>query len=243
MIALTVLGAILLFFVLILSLPITLTLTYREAVALRVKLLFFPILRIPGGRKKRGPHSMSVKKAKRIQKKRSEKQQKKEETAKQKRKEKAAKKKAKKEKKKKEKMTEILDLLRLITELIGVVAKKLLKSVRIHLKRLKVTVATEDAASTAVAYGAVTGILSTLLPLIQSVKHVTLPKEKEFSVDLDFLSDSPSMDLELSVTLRVGHILGLAISALVTYVKHKLRVDRKKAAGSAPAAQKPQSSS
>ena len=242
MIALTVLGSILLFFVLLLSLPITLTLTYRESVELRVKLLFFRVLRIPRGQRKRGPRSMSAKKAKRIQEKRSQKQQKKADAAKQKRQAKEAKKKAKKAKKKKERMPEILDLLRLITELIGVVVKKLLKSVRIHLKRLKVTVATEDAASTAVAYGAVTGILSTLLPLIQSVKHVTFPREKDLAVDIDFLSDSPSMDLELSLTLRVGHILGLAIGALVTFVKHKLKVDQKKAARSAPAAKKPQGS-
>ena len=225
MTALIIIGCILLFFVFLLSLRATVTVSYGEELGLSVKVLFLRIRILPKKEKKKGPRSMSAKKAAKIRKKRSEKQEKKAAAAKQKKQEKEA----KKATKKKKSMSEILDLLRLITTLLGVVVKKFFGHLRIDLARLKLTVATGDAATTAVAYGAVTGILSTLLPLIQSVKHVSLPREQDLDVGIDYLAEAPSFDLELSVSLRVWHVFDVAFGALFTFIKHKLKSDAKKA--------------
>ncbi|MBR2354752.1 MAG: DUF2953 domain-containing protein, partial [Clostridia bacterium] len=128
----------------------------------------------------------------------------------------------KKATKKKKSVSEILSLLRLITSLLKIVLGKFFKHIRIDLKRLNIKIATSDAASTAIAYGAITGALSTLLPLIQSAKQFSLPREEDLSVETDFLSDTPSLDLHLSVSLRVWHVLDIALSALWRFVKHKI---------------------
>lgn len=218
MTALLVIGIILLFFVFLLSLKATVTLSYGEELALSVKVLCFRIGILPK-KKKKGASSLSAKKAKKIRDKLSLKKKKKAVVAKEKKLAKAEKKKMKKKKS----MSEILDLLRLVTSLISVVVRKFKKHIRIRLSCLKLTVATSDAATTAVAYGAVTQTLSILFPLIESVKQFKLPKESELAVDADFLSDTPTFDLKLSVSLRVWHVFDIAFGALFAFIKHKIK--------------------
>jgi hypothetical protein len=224
MTALLVLGIILLFFVFLLSLRATVTVCYGEELSLFVKVLFLRIKILPK-KEKKGSGSLSAKKAKKIRDKLALKKKKKAVAAKEK---KLAKEEKKKHKKKKS-IGEILDLLRLITALLGVVIRKFSKHIRIHLSRLKLTVATADAATTAVAYGAATQTLSVLFPLLESVKQIRLPKENELDVGIDFLSDTPSFDLKLSVSLRVWHVFDVAFGALFTFIGHKI-----KTAGSHP---------
>ena len=218
MTALLIIGIILAFFLFLLSLRATVTVTYSEELSLSVKVLWFRIKLLPK-KKKRGPHSMSARKAKKIREKYDKKKEKKAQKAREKRKEKQE----KKESEKKKSFSDVLSLLRLITSLLKKVLGKFFKHIRIDLKRLRITVATSDAATTAVAYGAVTGTISTLLPLIESAKQFSLPKADDLDVQVDFLSDSPSLDLHLSVSLRVWHALDIALGALVTFVKHKLK--------------------
>ncbi len=218
MTALLVIGIILLFFVFLLSLRATVTVCYGDDLALSVKVLFLRIKILPK-KEKKGPRSLSAKKAKKLREKLSQKKKKKADAAKEKKLAKAEKKKTKKKKS----MSEILDLIRLITTLLGVVIRKFFKHLRIDLARLKLTVATSDAATTAIAYGAATQTISILLPLIQSVRQVSLPKEADLDIRADFLSDTPSFDLKLSVSLRVWHLFDVAFGALFSFIKHKIK--------------------
>ena len=91
MTALIIIGCILLFFVFLLSLRATVTVSYGEELGLSVKVLFLRIRILPKKEKKKGPRSMSAKKAAKLRKKRSDKQEKKAAAAKQKKQEKEAK--------------------------------------------------------------------------------------------------------------------------------------------------------
>ncbi len=218
MTALLIIGIILAIFLLLLSLKATVTLTYSEELSLSVRILFFRIRLLPKGKKK-GPHSMSARKARRLRQKYEKKSAKKSEKARQKRREKEE----RKEKKEKKSVSEILSLLRLILSLLKKVLGKFFQHVRIDLRRLRITVATSDAASTAVAYGAITGTISVLIPLIESAKQFSLPAKEDLDVQADFLSESPRLDLDLSVSLRVWHALDIALGALITFIKHKVK--------------------
>ncbi len=240
MTALIVIGSILLFFVFLFSLRPCVTICYSDDLALSVRVLCFRMKILPKKAKKKPVRPMSAKQAQKLKAKLDKKKKKKALAAK----EKKVKKQQKKEQKaaapkEKKSMGEILDLLRLLTSLLGMAVKKFGKHLRVDLARLKLVVATPDAATTAIAYGAATQSLSILLPLLESVKGVKLPKEGELDVGLDFTADAPKFDLKLSVSLSLWLIPGLIGGAIATFVKHKIKHPSRKKPSPAPAQKQP----
>ena len=218
---LIVLGIIVLFFVFLLSLKATITVGYAKDVTLSVKVLFLRIGILPKKDKKKGPHSMSAKKARKIREKAAKKKSAKAKAAK----EKAAKKKeklAQKHKKPKKSLSEILDIIGLVRELAAVVIRKFFKHLRIDVARLKIKVAMGDAANTAIAYGAISQAVNLLIPVLQEVKNFNLPDVVDFDIQADFLGDAIEADIELSFSIRVWHLFDIAFGALKTFIKRKL---------------------
>jgi len=221
MTALIIIGCILLFFVFLLSLKATITIAYTDEVTLSVRVLCFKIKLLPK-KEKKGPHSMSRRKAEHIRKKARKKAQKKREAALAKEEAKKQKKEAAKGKPKKS-MSEILDSISMIRSIAAEVIRRFFKHLRIDVARVKVKVATGDAATTAVAYGAVCASLNVLLPVLYEVKNFSLPKEKDFSVEPDFVGDTPELDVKLSFSLRVWHVFHVAFGALKKFLKHQTK--------------------
>ena len=112
MTALIIIGAILLFFVFLLSLKATVTIAYADELTLSVRVLFLTIRLLPK-KEKKGPRSMSRRKAERLRRKARKKAQKKREAALAKEEEKRKRKEAAKGKPKKS-MSEILDTVTMI---------------------------------------------------------------------------------------------------------------------------------
>lgn len=220
MTALTVLGIIVLFFAFLLSLKATVTIAYSDEVALSVKVLFLKIRILPKKEKKEHVRSMSERKARKIREKIAKKQAKKAAAAKEKRERKAQHKLEKKDKPPKT-LSEILDVIDLIRKLAATVIRIFFKHLRIKVARLKIKVATGDAANTAIAYGAITQSVNLLLPVLEQVKNFDLPKESDFDIQADFLGESIEADVELSFSLRVWHVFDVAFGALRTFLKHK----------------------
>lgn len=225
MLALKIIGGIVLFFAFILSLRAKITVEYNDEVKLWVKVLFFKIKILPKAKKKRGPHSMSEKKAKKIKQRLEKKAQKK----KQKKQEKKAQKEIwAKQPKKKKSLDEILDIISMVKDLVGTVIKKFFGHLRIDLARLKINVATGDAATTAIAYGAVCDAALHLLTALESVKGIELPRSKDIDIRCDYLADGITADIKISFALRVWHVFHVAIAALITFIKHSVRMKDKK---------------
>ena len=166
---------ILLFFVFLLSLKATVTICYADEVKLYVKVLFLKISILPK-KKKYWKSSMSAKKAKKIREGRKKKAEK-DRIAKKEKAIKKEQKKLEKAKKPKKSMSEILDLVQLICHLVSAVIRRFFHHLRIDVARLRVKVATGDAATTAIAYGAITQSINVLFPLLESVNTLSLPKK------------------------------------------------------------------
>lgn len=228
MTALYIIGGILLFFIFIGSIKAKITIAYSDDLCLSVRVLFLNIKILPKKEKGAGPHSMSASKARKIRAKIAKKEAKKKEAKRAKALKKAEKKKQKEEQKKaghaekpKKSMSEILDMVGLITELVGIVIKRFFKHLRIDLARLKVKVATPDAATTAIAYGAMTQALNILLPLLESVKTLKLPGDvTDIDVAPDFTAESPEVDIKISFSLRVWHLFDIIFKAAGKFIKH-----------------------
>lgn len=218
--ALKIIGMILLFFALLLSLKATVTVEYNGEVALFVRVLFVRLRLFPKKEKKH-PHSMSERKARRIkaslEKKKAKKQAKKEKKKAEKKEKEAIKKQGKKQKRS---VSEILDIISLVAALVGTVTKKFFGHLKIKLARIHLTVGTGDAAATAIAYGAITQAVNVLFPLIEDIPTVTLPKAKDISVNADFTAEECEIDLKICFSLRVWHLLHVGFAALITAIKH-----------------------
>ena len=202
----------------LLSIKITLRIKYSDKLTVGLKILFVKIRLYPKKeKKKRYPHSISKRQAKKIKdslKKKPKRLKKK-----------------KKEPKKEEKAEEKADLLTIISIVISFV-KSFIRlfagSIRVKASRLKIVVASEDAAQTALTYTAVTQSVNVLFPMLDGLKTVKrLPKGKDLSVDIDFLSDTPKIDADIELYIRVGGILkavcGAAINAFKKAVKDQIR--------------------
>ncbi len=143
-------------------------------------------------------------------------------------KEKEAAKKEKEKNKEKKPLSQRISDIKLITDIVLAALGKFFGHLKIKMTRVKIVVASEDAAATAVAYGAISQSLNILLPALESVKNFKSLDKAEIDVRADFLSSSPEFDVEISLSIRVWHILHAGLAALVKFIKRKLKEDGKK---------------
>lgn len=221
MTALIVILSIALLIALLLSTKVLLHIRYEESLTVYLRVLFVKIRLYPSEKeKKKYPHSMSKRKAQRI-KDSLKKKQKGEPRKKKKRKSKE------KEKEPKE-APDLISILSIITNFVKSFLRLFAGSVRIRSSRLHIVVAAEDAADTAIAYGTLTQAVNLLFPMLDGIKTFKhLPRGKELSVRADFLSDTPKIDADVELYIRVGSALKAvclaAIRAFKKAVKRQLR--------------------
>lgn len=226
MTALIVIGCILLFFIFILSLRANITVAYNGETILSVRVLCFKYNILPSAKKDRGPHSMSRKKAEKLKAKLEKKEEKKLAKRKAKAAAKAEKKRAKKEgtaPKESKSLSEILDIIELVKDLLSTVVKKFFGHLRIDVARIKLKIAMGDAAATAIAYGAVTQSINLFFPILEGVKNFKMPKERDLDIQADFLSEKSEIDICFIFKLRVWHLLHVALAALLRFIGHKIK--------------------
>ena len=216
MTALIIIGSVLLFLAFLLFLGIKLTIAYDGNVSLWISVLFVKIKLIPK-KEKRGPKSMSRSKAEKIKQKLEKKRRKKLE----KKKDKAEKKTQGRGKKEKKSLSEILDIIDLSKKLLSAIVKKLFKHLCIHAMRIKLKIAMEDAAKTAIAYGAVTQAINLLFPILEDLKGFKTPQRNNIDVQADFLSEESEIDICFAFKIRVWQVLHIGIATLIALIKHK----------------------
>ena len=220
---LIVIGAILLFFLFLLLLPVKVLIVYKSEVTLTLRVLGIPIRLYPRKKKVKW-RNYSPKKAARIAARKEKKEAKK-----------AARKAAKKSKKqarqealppeqKKGKLATMADKLRLVRVLAGAVIRKTGKHLRLHTARLHISVGASDAAKTAILYGVVCQSVAYLMALLDRVTRLK-SSSSEVTVTPDYLSERSKADVKLVFSLRVLGALIILFSAAFAYVK--LKFERK----------------
>ena len=222
-----ILGSILLIIALILSLRIKIIIAFKDSLSVYLGILFFRIRLFPikfKKRKKKGPFRMSAKQAAKIRERVRQREEQKRLRRIQKAKEKEEKKKKALEDKEKQQekpkgegkidLSVVLDILGAVRSLVTDLISVSLSHFRLDLARLHITVATEDAATTAIAYGSVCAALDSLLRALEPLKGFNAPKAKDISVDYDFLSEETKLDIKVVMSMRVWHGLHIGFTAL-----------------------------
>lgn len=246
MTGLYILIGILAFFALVLSLKANVIIDFDEELRVTLRILCFNIQIAPS----KGKKPVKIKDytfknhQKRLRKNYSnylKKQQKKEE----KKKRKAESKAAKKEKKKAEKgqpkkpTRSVLDWIDIARAVIGALFSRFAKSLHIKVARLKIKVATGDAASTAILYGAVIQSVAYIIEILQRITNVDGLTKADISVDPDYLSESTSIDLCFVFSLRVWHVFNILFGTIGKAIKKFFETSPDKKKSSVPSPQAP----
>ena len=117
------------------------------------------------------------------------------------------------------KKTDIPELIRRLTSTAGAALSCFGKHLRIDLYRFRVVAASDDAAKTAVMYGAVIAAVQNLWAVLCSYSNLHTHRDSVLLVDVDFTRTKPVFDIKLGFSLRVWHAFAILFRAALAYLK------------------------
>lgn len=102
--------------------------------------------------------------------------------------------------------TTIVDDLQLILKQLSIILSRGIKHVRVEVRRFLISVATDDAAQTAILFGAVNQAAMALLAFLDQVDKLKQTRRSRISVTADFASQKSRADIQIILTLRLWQI-------------------------------------
>ena len=204
MTTLLVIFAILFFFVLLFTLPVHLTVSLCEDVRVAARVLFVKIPIFPTkGRKEKKPKKKEKSKRKLASSdtKKAKTQKKKEARPKQKR--------------------DIKALVKLLLKIVTAVLKKIPKHVRVRVHAYEISVATGDAAKTALLYGTVRGLSENIFALLESTANFKIKKKASVGIYADFLGEKSKANDKLDFIINLWGIFAWLLAAGIAFIKSK----------------------
>lgn len=194
--------------VLLLFLKIRLCLVYDDDFSVKIKVLLFNINLFPRSRKKPNPKKYSIKALQKKQNKLNPKNAKKNKPIPQKT-------------TKKDKSTKLKEILELIKIILENVMSPFGRYLKVEIIKMHITVGTDDAAKTAVAYGGICQLTSYIVELLSNLTNVDVKKKNSIIVQPDFLEGKTNAKINITLGLRVWHSLSLAFKFFMAYIKRK----------------------
>ena len=223
LIALYIIGGIILFFAFIASLRAEVLIAYSDDLALTVRVLGIPIKILPKKKKKVKLSAYSRKnraKYEAAEKEKATKKAKKKIEKKKKKEEAKAKKKADKAAGKEKPKKPIGDIIEMIKDLVAVAVGRFAKHLRIRIARLHIGVATGDAASTAILYGAIAPTVACIAALLDSTSTRRHPARADVDIHADYLSEKMQIDVEIGFSICVWQVFDILFRTGFRLTKH-----------------------
>jgi flagellar biosynthesis GTPase FlhF len=127
---------------------------------------------------------------------------------------------------------DVVKMLAMVRNVLGAIFVKLFRYVRVRVKNFHITVASEDAATTAMLYGVICGYGDAIMAILEKALDFKIEKGAKVGADCDYLSDEMKMDVEVDVSISIGnvfrYIFGIVGSALGGALRGlKLRLNKK----------------
>ncbi len=126
------------------------------------------------------------------------------------------------------------ETVNLVLSLVKTVFSRFGRHLRIDLARLCLTVASGDAAQTAILWGAVYPAVGALLEILDRITNLRTVRNCIIRVEPDFTAETFSFDLRIAFSLRVWQILDILLRALFSFLRSKIKASSS-ARPSAPA--------
>jgi|GEM_PF-611114 len=232
---------------LISMIPVRVIIGYSDEFRLMLRIIFFPIYILPKKKPKTPDPSKYTperyrKKLEKLRRDEERKKKKKEQAA-----AKKAAKKNKKQQKKQEKQKEeeksgetgaekkklnidIPEAIELSVKVIKALFGTFGRHLRVTASRLHITVASTDAATTAVMYGAISQSLAYTMEILNRVSNFKYKKD-DFSLTVDFCSDKIKADVLFIFKIRIWHVFWVLIKTLFTGLPGGIKILRAITAG------------
>lgn len=192
--------------VLLMFLKIRLCLVYENDFSVKLKILIFNINLFPRSTKKPNPKKFSIKALQKKQNKLGKKKKSKSDT---------------KQAQTKDKSTKVKDILEIIKIILENVMSPFGRYLKVEIIKMHITVGSDDAAKTAVAYGGVCQLTSYIVELLSNLTNVDVKKKNSITVEPDFLEGKTNADINITLGLKVWHGLALAFKFFMGYIKRK----------------------
>ncbi len=217
-----ILAGIVLFLWLLLLIPLSLTVSLGEdgAVRLRGRVLGITVYRSP---KKQRPFRLSDYSPRAIRRRALAEQRKR------RRAERRALRKSKKAKpstpstSQKGKDLPLIEAIALVRDIASTVLHRSLKHARVDVERLTITVATPDAAQTAIVYGGVCAALAALTEILHSFSHLRIRDASLYGVAADYTSEKSRADVCIHFRLRIHHVISIAVHTVFRAVGRMMK--------------------
>ncbi len=120
-----------------------------------------------------------------------------------------------------EKKKGLVDNLGVIRQLLTVVFSRFTHHVKLRATRIIIKVATDDAAKTAILFGAVNQAVAAIIEILDSAGKLQGLKSSRILVAPDFTAEKTSADIHIVLSLRVWHMLDILLRAAWRFVKRK----------------------
>ncbi len=102
------------------------------------------------------------------------------------------------------------------------------KRFRIDLSRIIITVATGDAASTAIMYGATVPAVMALISLLQKITNLKGLENADIDVRCDYLATKTTVDVKVAFSMRPYHLFDMLFSALFRFLGKRSEIKKEK---------------
>ena len=191
-----------LFFFFIFIIPIHVTVGLTDGVSVMIRILFLKIPILPKDKNKKKKKSKKEKKPK-------EKKPKPE-----KKKEKKPKDEGKKKKKRKITANDIVGLVRVLLNVIVALFKRLGRNFKIRVYAYEICVASEEAAKTAVMYGAVKSLSETIFLRLQDSINFKIVKKAPVGIYVDFLEEKFKANVKIDFSISIAGVFGIVFAAI-----------------------------
>lgn len=112
--------------------------------------------------------------------------------------------------------------IKLLLYIIKKVYRRFLNALRIDVNHINITVATDNAAKTAITYGAVYQGVECLLSFIDENIKIRQKYSESICLDTDYLSDKPRIDINIVFSVSVAAMLDITFRLAYNYIKCKL---------------------
>ena len=111
--------------------------------------------------------------------------------------------------------------VRMVLALVKIIFARFGHHLRIDVTRLRLTVATGDAAGTAILWGAVCPAVGALLEILDRITNLRTLKHCEIDVQPDFTAETFSADVCIAFSLCVWQVFDIALRALFGFIRHR----------------------
>lgn len=124
---------------------------------------------------------------------------------------------------------DIPKMLAMVRDVLGALFVKLWRYFRVRIKNFHITVATADAAQTAMMYGVICGYGDAIMKILGKALDFKIEKGARVGADIDYLSEEMKIDAEIDISISVGGvfrylfgIIGAAMAGALRGLKFKL---------------------